>query len=316
MLSMFERLSKGDALNKEDEAQRFGVNTKTIQRDIEDLRTYLAEAHPNETENQIEYDKQHRGYVLRRDGQVWLTREEVLWIVRVLLESRSLPTREMHTLLGKLSAQCSPGERQRIAEIVRNESHHYMPLRHGRSLMDMLWDLSRAYREQRIVEIKYQRESQGQPRERRVLPQGVLFSEYYFYVLAYIEGQNYDFPTIYRLDRIQSYVVTDDHFKVDYAKRFEEGEFRKRIQFMQSGRLMKVTFRFWGESLEAILDRLPTAEIIRQDENGTVLRAETFGRGIKMWFLSQAQHLEVLEPLEFREEMKKTVTEMMNLYSS
>ncbi|MCL6444442.1 MAG: WYL domain-containing protein [Alicyclobacillus sp.] len=314
MLSMFERLSRGEVLRKETEAKRFGVNGKTIQRDIEDLRAYLAEAHPGDEFNNIEYDKAQRGYVLRRDGQVWLTREEVLWLARILLESRSLPAREMRSLLDKLVAQCSPEERRRITEIVRNEAHHYIPLRHGRTLLTTLWELSRACRERRIVNIEYQREADTKPIERRLRPQAVLFSEYYFYLLAFIDGGMYDFPTIYRLDRIRSYQVTDNHFRIMEADRFEEGEFRKRIQFMQSGRLLRVTFKFWGESLEAILDRLPTAKIIGQDGNATVLRAETFGRGIKMWFLSQAQFLEVLEPADFREEMRQTVAEMMKLY--
>lgn len=314
MLSMYERLSQGEVLNKKSEAAYYGVNEKSIQRDIEHLRLYLMERYPQDEESTIEYDRHQDGYVLRKGSQQWLSREEVLWLARILLESRSLPPQEMRALLDKLTAQCTPRERKRIAEIVRNETFHYMPLQHGRVLVTMVWDLSQAYREQQVVEIDYLRVGSTQGRKRRVYPQGVLFSEYYFYLLAYIEGQPYDFPTIYRLDRIQHYEVTQAHFDVNYAKRFQEGEFRKRIQFMQSGQLMKVTFRFWGESLEAILDRLPTATIMKRGDTGTILQAETFGRGIKMWFLSQAQYLEVLEPVEFREEMRRTAKAIMDSY--
>ena len=43
---------------------------------------------------------------------------------------------------------------------------------------------------------------------------------------------NDSFPTIYRIDRIESYKVLPEKFRIPYTDRFEEGEFRKRIQFM------------------------------------------------------------------------------------
>ena len=42
---------------------------------------------------------------------------------------------------------------------------------------------------------------------------------------------NDSFPTIYRIDRIKSLKVLDERFYIPYSNRFEEGEFRKRIQF-------------------------------------------------------------------------------------
>ncbi len=310
---MYDRLQQGEVLNKKKLAQEHGVNEKTIQRDLEDMRLYLEETY-RLVDVTIVFDRQKGGYVLTRPSQVWLTNEEVLWLARILLESRSLPKKDLESFLDKLTMQCAPTDRKKISDLVRNEASHYIPLRHGRSLMKVVWALSQASRDQFVVEIEYQREESEPSKKRRIFPQGVLFSEYYFYLLAQIEGKPYDFPTIYRMDRIKAYTIMAEHFSVHYASRFEEGEFRKKIQFMQAGKLMKVKFRFWGESLEAILDRLPTAKILEQDGKVTVLQAETFGRGIKMWFLSQAQYLEVLEPQEFREEMRETIRNMYENY--
>ena len=41
ILSIYQRLIKGDILNKEQLALEFGVNQKSIQRDIEQLKFYL-----------------------------------------------------------------------------------------------------------------------------------------------------------------------------------------------------------------------------------------------------------------------------------
>jgi len=125
---------------------------------------------------------------------------------------------------------------------------------------------------------------------------GLLFSEYYFYLTAFLRDvdrenhfDNKDdlFPTIYRVDRIRSFKVLDEHFRVPYKDRFEEGEFRKRVQFMYGGKLETVKFRYTGPSIEAVLDRLPTAEILSEDENGWLISAEVFGKGIEMWLRSQ-----------------------------
>ena len=82
---------------------------------------------------------------------------------------------------------------------------------------------------------------------------------------------------------------------VPYAKRFEEGEFRKRVQFMFGGKLQKVTFQYTGLSVEAILDRLPTARIIDEADGIFTITAEVFGNGIQMWLRSQGDQVKILE---------------------
>ena len=77
-----------------------------------------------------------------------------------------------------------------------------------------------------------------------------------------------------------------------YQDRFEEGEFRKRVQFMYGGKLQKIKFWFYGDSVEAVLDRLPTAQIIEQGEKGYLISAEVFGKGVDMWLRSQGDWVE------------------------
>ena len=122
-----------------------------------------------------------------------------------------------------------------------------------------------------------------------------MFSEYYFYLTAFLEDkttfENPDdlFPTIYRIDRIKYFKVLDEHFRVPYKDRFQEGEFRKRVQFMYGGKLEKIRFKYIGSSIEAVLNRLPTVEIISQDEGGWIVEAEVFGKGGDMWLRGQGK---------------------------
>ena len=76
-------------------------------------------------------------------------------------------------------------------------------------------------------------------------------------------------------------------FRIPYADRFKDGEFRKRVQFMYPGPLRRVKFTYSGPSVEAVLDRLPTAQILKEKDGVYTITAEAYGIGIDMWLGSQ-----------------------------
>ena len=67
-------------------------------------------------------------------------------------------------------------------------------------------------------------------------------------------------------------------------------------------------------AIDAVLDRLPPAQIVKQEENGAVIEAEVYGKGIMMWLLSQGNAIEILKPAALREEMKEKLQEMLKKY--
>ena len=96
--------------------------------------------------------------------------------------------------------------------------------------------------------------------------------------------------------------------------RFEEGEFRKRIQFMFTGELTKIQIKYTGNSVESILDRLPTAKVIAKDDEVCVIEAEVYGKGVTMWLLSQGTMVEILKPEDMRVKMKEILQQMLSKY--
>lgn len=299
LLEIYSRLSQGAVLKKSELAQDFHVTPRSIQRDMEDLRCFFAERH---LEQDVIYDGRLKGYRMVSRDPRRLTDSEVLAVCKILLESRSLPADDMLPILDKLIDCAVPPENQRdVRALVANEKLHYIPPHHGQHILDTLWALGQAVRDQRVIEVAYQRMKDPQLVKRRMQPVGIMFSEYYFYLTAFLEDKtDFDnpddlFPTIYRIDRIKSVKVLNEHFRVPYAKRFEEGEFRKRVQFMYGGRLEHIRFRYTGPSLEAVLDRLPTAQVIKTEENGWLISAEVFGKGIEMWLRSQGDWVERVE---------------------
>ena len=306
VLQMYAKLSDGYVVNKAEEAVRYGVNEKSIQRDIEHIRSFL----DNDSErtglvNTIVYDRAAKGYRLETLYQIRLQNAEVLALCKILLDSRAFTKDEMVSMLDKLITCCVPKVNQkRVKELISNEEFHYVEPRHKTRFIELMWDLGQAIRECRYIEIDYYRTKDKQVVHRELKPVAIMFSEYYFYLTAFIDDEeikkdfdvlNDSFPTIYRIDRIRSLNILEKRFYIPYSSRFEEGEFRKRIQFMYGGKLKKAKFRYTGTDIDAILDRLPTAKILDEEDGAYIVSAEVFGSGIDMWIRSQGSYVELLQ---------------------
>ena len=325
-LDLYLRLSEGKRINKAEEANRFEVDERSIQRDLDDLRSFLLERASEHTMDtrEIIYDRMEKAYRMIGNESAIMSNSEILAVSKVLLESRAFTKTEINGILNKLIAGCVPQKNMKlVTDLIANEKYHYVELRHKSQVQDRLWELGNDIKQCNILEITYKKQNEKEEAIKRLVePVGLLFSEYYFYLNAYIVEQDsngkyvqkYDYPAIFRVDRILDYNQTGEHFKVAYANRFEDGEFRKRVQFMYAGKLQKLKFRYTGKNVTAILDRLPTAQIIKEEEDGYILKAEAYGKGILMWLLSQGSMVEVLEPQSLREEMKQMLLEMLEKY--
>lgn len=304
LLELYARLVNGEVLQKEALAAQYHVSDRSIQRDMNSLRCFLAD---QTLPQELIYDRREPGYRLVQRQPSGLSNSEILAVCKILLDSRSMRKDEMLPILDKLVDCCVPANNRRVVNtLLSNEKFHYIEPHHGRPILDTLWELGQAVQTQEVIEITYQKLGSDEPVQRTIEPVGILFSEFYFYVVGFIQNINKQeafenpddlFPTIYRIDRIRSLRRTGEHFSVPYTSRFEEGEFRKRVQFMYGGRLQKVRFRYTGPSIEAVLDRLPTANIQERTADGWVVEAEVFGKGIDMWIRSQGPAISDVEYL-------------------
>ena len=322
---MYVRLCEGKTVNKAEEARRFNVDERSIQRDIDDIRAFLDERHMISGDNRtIEYNRKKKGFVLEGAEPSMMTNSEILAVSKILLESRAFTKRELKNILDKLVEGCVPLKNMKlVSDLIANEKYHYVELNHKEYIQDKLWQIGFDIHEHNLVSLRYARVYA--PREsvsRVVEPVAILFSEYYFYLNAFIVEKNengkyvhkYDYPAIFRIDRIKDYVKLDEKFRVPYTNRFEEGEFRKRVQFMYAGKLERIRIKYYGNNPEPVLDRLPTARIIEQYDHECIIDAEVYGQGCLMWLLSQGNKVELLSPEGLRNEMRILLEETLNLY--
>lgn len=297
LLYLYQDLIRGRGIQKLETAVRFGVNERSIQRDIEDLRNFLAEQDPP---LEVRYIPKENRYQLTQKAEPALTCGEMIAVCKILLESRALKRQEMDAILDKLLSDFTSTEsKQAVSQAITNERFYYIEPHHGKALTDRLWTLAQAIQTKSVIQVQYQTQT-GQKKQRILQSVGLMFSEFYFYLTAFIEdidrSEHFEnpedlSPTIYRVDRLEEITVLDKHFAIPYSKRFSEGEFRKRVQFMYGGKLQTVHFTYCGPSVEAVLDRLPTAEIVSEKDGVYEIRAEVFGKGVDMWLKSQGAYI-------------------------
>ena len=295
LLLLREELDKGKNINKEEIKRKFDIDDKTFQRDIDFLRAFYTENINPEIE--IKYDKKKKGYILKNNKDRFRN-EEILAISKILLESRAFCKDELDELLRKLRLLSEEDEMKQVKEMIKNEKFNYVPLKHGKKLLDLIWELSKYITKQEIISINYTTK-EGKSKVHRIKPVSIMFSEYYFYIVSFMADKFVeDGPTIFRIDRIKKLKGTGENFEVPYLERFEDGEFRKRVQFMLSGKLRTVKFEYTG-ILEVVQDRLPTAEVVEEiklddDIKKYVITAEAYGKGIDMWLKSQGDKVKVI----------------------
>lgn len=287
LLQLHERLSRGETIVKSDVLAEFGIPDKTFQRDIDSLRNYYFE----QGGRQLVYERKGNYYHLVESPEQ-LTKQEIFAVCKVLMESRAFNKAEFNGIISKLLHQCEPASKKAVQSLIANERVNYIPLQHGKAIIELLWSLGENIKSQNVVRFNYKR-LDNMVHSREVKPVGIMFSEFYFYLIGFMADGSKKFPTVFRIDRISGLEQLEQRFSIPYAKRFSEAEFRKRVQFMYAGELRTVRFLYRG-SLEALFDRLPTAQVEQQTDKGTIIRAETYGDGIYMWLRSQGDRVEML----------------------
>ena len=87
---------------------------------------------------------------LRWSDESFLRNEEILAIVKILIESRAFPKADMDQLIDKLTDLAQPANQDFIKKLMLNEKHLYVDLQHKQSLFSLLWELAKAVHTKRV----------------------------------------------------------------------------------------------------------------------------------------------------------------------
>jgi len=318
ILAVYDQIMQNNSVSKEEFAEKYKVSERTIERDIETINGFLAEekeaiTFPLEdkknTGKQYEDDEEEPAATYKvagKDGKYSLNKpvnsslqySEVFTVLKMLLDCRGLNEKEMKHLQKCIIESCiAQKDQNKFKEIINEEALGYRGPRHGKDLIEKVWELKQAMRERYIIRVMYTT-NLGKEVNRKLIPVGIIYNEFYFYLIAYIKSKTEEkkpaakrIPTVYRIDRINDYVLLNEKFTdadLPYKWECNEQKFRERIQFMYIEPLEKVIFTCTKEAEEAALDRFPSAEIRSRTDDLTEICAVVYGKhAVDMWMRSQ-----------------------------
>ncbi len=312
MMQIFYRAMRGENISTKQLAEEYQVTTKSISRDINEIKSFLAESRDLIGGIEFKYSQASKTYYLEFED--FILNKELIAMIKMMIGCRGLSKSELTTIIEKLKKFTTYKERQTLNTLIGKEILHYKDVNHDvESVIDTMWRLTKCVDEKREITIDYYKINRDWV-ERRIRPIAILFSDYYYYLIAYRVDKDNFVPLIYRVDRIVKIKEHRAHFELPKQCHFDEGALRNKIQFMFSGEYRKIKFSFNGLSVQAILDRIPTAKIIDKVDGKYIIEAETFGKGINMFLLSQGASVVALEPPSFVKEMREEIEKMQSLY--
>lgn len=310
VLEIFFRVLRGENISVKGLADEYQVSTKSISRDINALRSFLADHRDLVGNVELQYSYSDKTYHLYMDE--FLSNKELFSLVEVLIGARAFSKMELLTLLDKLRRFTTPEDRYKMNDLIRKELYHYAEVGHDcESVQDHLWKIVNCITDRNEISVEYYR-SDRKWVTHRLRPASVMFTDHYFYLIAFDAEKEEEKPYYFRIDRIKHITTHRKKFEIPD---FDEGLLRKRSLFMWPGKLRTISFEFNGPSVQAVLDKLPTARIVeRLGDRKYLIEAEVYGDGIKMWLLSQGRWVKVVAPVDFVEEMKAEIEVMAGYY--
>ena len=308
ILTIFLRLHAGKRLSKTQLKEEFGVDPKSIQRDIGFLKRILEENPSLGLE--IIFDTSDNTY--RLIGKTTFDKKDILIISKILLENRALNRLELNSLLKGLLDLLSIEEKKEVEAIISSERLNYKSLTNDKDRIDTIWFLSEAIRREQMLEIEYKAPLRN-IKSHIVFPVSLYYDAHYFYLVAYhLKHENY---TTFRVDRIErlseSYVKKPE---ISYGRKYRDGDVRNQKVDAFEGDKINVKLRYTGIP-EIVFDQFPNHEIISCDKGDMIVRIETQDTpGLKRWILGQEDEITVLYPQSLADSIQNSLEKMLKNY--
>ena len=304
IVDILMQLLQGDKINADDIARLYGVNKRTVYRDLQIIRENLNfNAH-----YQIESDSVQKNRFVISDGKI--NTNEILAIIYIVMGTRALSKTELDTILKHLRPMLVTKDQVKVDKLLKA---NYVPVKSSGNLLDRIEKFTQLIDARTAIEFTYQGSlpNSDNKRLRRGVPTSLYFSEYYFYVVIYSEAKG---SRIYRLDRIISYDLWKCSINVPREKWEDSASLRNFTYLLNGGRKSYFKIKYSAYPQTA-LDRLPNSKITSREPDGSVIiEGYLFTQGLKYWILGQGDFVKVLEPRSLVEEVKQALKTTLNQY--
>ena len=312
LLNLVYMIQKSPGIQAGELAKIFGRTTRTIQRDISNLRK--AGFSIASSTGAAGGFRSRGSYYLK---PLVFTGEEALAIFvasRVLLEQKGFPFRDdLESALAKISQVIREKDKDFFKSLEPRTSIVVKQIKDYYPWGEVFTEINQAILDRAIIEITYDSYNSGTVSVRKVNPYHIMFREGCWYLIAYCHRR--EEIRIFRVDRIKDLRKTDKQFSS--PEDFSLHEYFKKSWQMGKGEPVTVKVRFEPPVSRLIRENTwhPTQEIKELEGDSLIYTVQVEGTWeIKQRILGWGAAAECLEPEELREEIGREVWEMIGRY--
>lgn len=310
MLALYSQILDGKKVNKSNFCLEYGINERTFERDIEDIRLFLSESY---SVNELCYLRGDNAYQLTRIVSTKLSGEEAVVLASQLFSQKTFRTDEIEEMLENLIGITDRQDKENVYRIVRNKLEHNHWAGKSMASIKIQWDIERCILNRKVITLDYQK-GNGECVQRKVKPVEIIYDDGYGYLAAYRCDKEYPYPAFFRLDRIHSFKVGMGEFDSGVLENYKELNIRNYLKYMQAGEILEVTLQCDQSKRNLVEESFCDTKLLQEKEGKCIILVKSFQQGFLQWLLGQGDTVEVLEPAGIREEIWQIADTVRKLY--
>lgn len=313
LLETFRLIKSGIAKTPQEIADIFGTSPDNIHNYVKELN--------EEWETVIKYDKSNKKYrvsdeegvngdgILEANKYVQpVTSDDVNLILVSLMQSQTFMETKMAIIKNSLLRLLPKNEALKLKKILHfdknsNKDHQYIEFN--------VKNLRIAIAEEKKVSFSYI-SAVGNHKMHTITPYSFACELGKYYIIGYVESK--DCLIHFRIDRISDVNILEEDGKRD--SKFNVYDYLKRTWYMYGGDETRVKVKFDKRCYKVVTEKsLLEGSLIQENEDYFVYEFICNGtHGIKLWIMGFGADAEVIEPVNFRQEIMDSIKNMNKVY--
>lgn len=313
LLETFRLIKSGIATTPQKIADIFEISPDNIHNYVKELN--------EEWETDIIYDKSKKIYRINDEDDVNgdgileankyvqpVTADDVNLILVSLIQSQTFMETKMEVIKNSLLGLLPRNEARTLKDMLyfdkdSNSDHQYIEFN--------VKNLRTAIAEEKKVSFSYT-SAVGNHKIHTIIPYSFACELGKYYIIGYLESK--ECLLHFRIDRISNVNILEEDGKRD--SKFNVYDYLKRTWYMYGGDVTRVKVKFNNRCYKVVTEKsLLEGTLLEENKDYFVYEFVCNGTyGIKLWIMGFGADAEVMEPIEFREEVIDSIRNMNKVY--
>lgn len=164
LLSFYKQLLSGKKISKQLFIDEYGINERTFERDVSEIRNFLSDSFANE---ELIYDREDNVYYLHGLSQSNLDKYDVMVICKILVGNNFLSKEEMEDLIERLLSVIDKYDLLDVVPIIHDDLNQYCS-NNAKVDLKMIEDLIRVLKSNKSIAINVANRNQRRIRPKKI----------------------------------------------------------------------------------------------------------------------------------------------------